>query len=212
MHRCRVAASCGWRRSRPSRPGPRTASFAPLCGYDFGRLAGVLAYLLPKFYFWHRGYDGLYGTLARTVRVIRRWNPGLSEPAAFRVVEALFGLRIGGIERLSDLEDGYPAAFFADYVPDQTRRALAAMGDPERVIPWVDVGRLPHAGDPMSTADLRRILTAAGGAGLRRFLYHNHAHLRAGEWSVIADMCGQPWEEDRPGGYVPPDGFHLLPR
>src|SRR3989442_11803628 len=42
--------------------GPRTASFAPLAGYDVARLARPLDYLLPKHYFWHRGYDGMYGS------------------------------------------------------------------------------------------------------------------------------------------------------
>lgn len=192
--------------------GPRTASFAPLCGYDFGRLAGVLDYLLPKFYFWHRGYDGLYGTLARSVQVLRAWNPDLSEPAAFQVVRALFGITITDLGSVSAMEDGFPPSFFDDYVPDQTRRAVAAMGGADRVVPWVDVGRWPHAGDPMTAGDLRRILTAGAGAGLQRFLYHNHAHLRPAEWTVMTELCGQPWEEAASDGYQPPDGLHVLPR
>jgi hypothetical protein len=59
--------------------GPRTASLAPLAGYDFGRLASILDYLLPKDYYWHRGYDGMYGTTARYVQTLVDWNPGLSE-------------------------------------------------------------------------------------------------------------------------------------
>src|SRR5205814_371224 len=42
--------------------GPRTASFGAMAGYDVARLAGPLDYLLPKHYFWHRGYDGMYGS------------------------------------------------------------------------------------------------------------------------------------------------------
>jgi hypothetical protein len=192
--------------------GPRTASFAPLCGYDFARLAGSLTYLLPKFYFWHRGYDGMVGTWARSVQALRAWNPGLSEPAAFDVVRALFGVAVAGVDSVSALEDGFPPAFFSDYVPNQTRRAIAALGDANRVVPWVDVGRLPHAGDPITAGDLRRMLTAAAGAGLRRFLYHNHAHLRPAEWVVLTELCGQPWSEAATGGFQPPDGLHVLPR
>jgi len=146
------------------------------------------------------------------VRILRAWNPGLSEAAAFQVVRAIFGIAVDGIERVSAFEDGFPPAFFSQYVRDQTRRAIAAVGDPRRVVPWVDVGRWPHSGDPMTAGDLRRILTAAGEAGLERFLYHNHAHLRAAEWTVMTEFCGEPWREDAPGGYQPPDGLHVLPR
>ena len=192
--------------------GPRTAAFAPLCGYDFARLADSLTYLLPKFYFWHRGYDGLVGTWARSVQALRAWNPGLSEPAAFAVVQLLFGSALAGVDRLGALEDGFPPAFFGDFVPNQTRRAIAAVGEAERVIPWVDVGRLPHAGDPITAGDLRRILNAAAGAGLRRFLYHNHAHLRPAEWAILTELSGEPWHEATSDGYQPPDGLHVLPR
>ena len=40
-------------------------------------------------------------------------------------------------------------------------------------------------------------------AGLQRFLFHNHAHLTAAEWAVIARLCGKPWDEN-PDGYWPP--------
>ncbi|MCH6560111.1 hypothetical protein IH799_07130, partial [candidate division KSB1 bacterium] len=53
--------------------GVRSAAFGPLCGYDFARLMHHLDYLLPKHYFWHRGNDGMYGTVARWVRQIAEW-------------------------------------------------------------------------------------------------------------------------------------------
>jgi hypothetical protein len=193
--------------------GPRTASFAPLAGYDFARLGRVLDYFMPKHYFWHRGYDGMYGTWSRSVRALSTWNPGLSEAGAFRAVRALWGVDVPGVESLSALGDGFPPSFFSHYVPDQTRRAIAATGDARRVVPWVDVGRLPHDGDPIGAGDLRRILTGAAGAGLERFLYHNHAHLGPSEWMVISELCGTPWSgpaEDA-DGYRPPDGFHVHP-
>ena len=51
-----------------------------------------------------------------------------------------------------------------------TRRALAAVSDPRKVVPWVDTGRMPHAGDPMTSGDLHRILVASEEAGLERFV------------------------------------------
>jgi hypothetical protein len=191
--------------------GPRTASFGPVAGYDFARLAEPLDYLLPKHYFWHRGYDGMYGSWARWVQALLSWNPRLSEASAFAAVRALLGIEVPGVETLAGLDDGFPPSFFESYVADQTRRAIAATGDPERVVPWVDVGRLPHDGDPIPPGDLRAILRASAAAGLRRFLYHNHAHLSPAEWGVISELCGQRWPGPGAGGYCPPDGFHIHP-
>jgi hypothetical protein len=76
--------------------------------------------------------------------------------------------------------------------------------DKDRVVPWVDAGRAPHDGDPMSAADLKQLLQAARSAGLQRFLYHHHGNLTAGEWSVISEMCGKRWDP-RQSAYRPPD-------
>jgi hypothetical protein len=80
--------------------------------------------------------------------------------------------------------------------------------DPDRVVPWVDTGRAPHDGDPMPPGDLRRLLRAAESAGLRRFLYHHHGNLTAGEWSVISELCGAPWQP-LTSDYRPPDATVL---
>jgi hypothetical protein len=37
--------------------GPRSAAFVPLCGYYFSRLAAFMELLLPKHYFFHRGFE-----------------------------------------------------------------------------------------------------------------------------------------------------------
>ena len=39
---------------------------------------------------------------------------------------------------------------FEQVVTQETRRALASVDDPERIVPWLDTGRFPHDGDPMS--------------------------------------------------------------
>ena len=173
--------------------GPRSAAFAPLCGYDLPRLATILDVLLPKHYFWHRGFDGMYGTIARYVETLTTWSPELSEGSALEMVGALFGLDFPEIHSLSDFDEGFPQAFFDQIVARETERALAAVGDPERVVPWVDAGRRPHDGDPVSAGDLGRILDASSAAGLRRFIYHHHGNLTPGEWAVISRRCGTPW-------------------
>ena len=49
------------------------------------------------------------------------------------------------------------------------RNAIRAVGgDASRVVPWLDTGRFPHDGDPMSAGDLSKLITAAHKAGLRR--------------------------------------------
>jgi len=72
------------------------------------------------------------------------------------------------------------------------------------VIGWVSSGRHPHAGDPMSSNDLYRILVASQRAGLKRFVYHPDPDLGAPEWEVISGLCGKRWKED-PQGYWPSD-------
>jgi hypothetical protein len=186
---------------------PRTATFSVLTTQDYQQMPRYFDYIFPKYYFWHRGFDGMYGTVARWVRRLGEWNPRLSEGDCFDVVKAWFGLQLPGIESLADMEMGFPDAFFSDTVASETRRALAAVGDPERVIGWVSSGRQPHAGDPMPVRDLYRILTAAQAAGLRRFLFHPAGSLGAAEWSVLSRLCGTPWQEDpaSPDGYWPSD-------
>ncbi len=184
--------------------GPRTACFAPLAGYDFARLAGCMDILLPKHYFWHRGFDGMYGTVGRWVETLVSWNPGLDDAGALAVVRALFGLELPAVENRGDLESVYPPEFFARVVAGETRRALAAVDDPERIVPWLEAGRRPHDGDPVTAGDLRRILQAAQDAGLRLFLYHHCGNLSEGEWAVMSELCGQPWNRVR-SEYRPPD-------
>ena len=173
--------------------GPRTAAFAPLCGYDFGLLADFMDILLPKHYFFHRGFDGLIGTVYRYVETLTAWNPGLRDEEALAVVQALFGLTLPAVTTRLDCEDALTPAFFAQVVTQETERALAAVDDPARIVPWVDAGRAPHDGDPMTAGHLRQLLVAAQSAGLQRFLYHHQGNLTAGEWAVMSDLCGEPW-------------------
>lgn len=196
--------------SRPVRlgVGPRSAAFAPLCGYDLARLAAFMDVLLPKHYFWHRGFDGMVGTVGRYVETLTKWNPGLSDADALAVVAALFGLELPGVRCRGDLEEAMTPAFFETIVTQETRRALAAVDDPERVVPWVDAGRAPHDGDPMSAGQLRQLLRAARSAGLQRFLYHHQGNLTAGEWAVISEECGETWHP-LSSSYCPPDELVL---
>jgi hypothetical protein len=188
--------------------GPRTAAFAPLCGYDFAALAEFIDVLLPKYYFFHRGFDGLVGTVYRYIETLTAWNPDLSDGDALAVVQVLLGLVLPGVESRYDCEDALTPEFFAHIVAQETRRALAVVADPDRIVPWVDAGRAPHDGDPVTAGQLRLMLLAAQSAGLRRFLYHHAANLTAGEWTVMSQICGEPWQPLK-STYQPPDELVL---
>jgi hypothetical protein len=184
--------------------GMRSAAFAPLCGSDFAQIAEFMDILLPKHYFWNRGFDGMVGTVYRYVETLTDWNPGLSDADALAAVNALFGLELPHVTCRSDLEDAFSPEFFEEVVTRETRRALAAVDNPNRIVPWVDTGRSPHDGDPMSPGHLRQLLSAAESAGLKHFLYHHHNNLTAGEWAVISEMCGERWNPLKTD-YRPPD-------
>ena len=191
---------------------PRTAAFSALTGQDYQQMALYFDYIFPKHYFWHRGYDGMYGTVARWVQQIAAWNPALSEADCFAVVQAWLGLELPEIHSLADMELGFPEVFFSEVVFNETQRALEAVGDDQKVVAWVSTGRSPHGGEAMTARDLHGILTASQRAGLKRFLFQPDPDLSASEWSVISGLCGNLWRQD-PEGYWPsnsamPDAFH----
>jgi hypothetical protein len=183
---------------------PRSAAFSVLTTQDYQKTHKFFDVIFPKHYYWHRGFDGMYGTIARWVATLKEWNPALTEPDCFAVVKLLFGINLPGVTKLADLENGFPDEFFDQVVFNETRRALDATGDPNKVIAWVSTGRNPHAGDPMPAHDLKRLLQASHRAGLKRFIYHPDLNLGAAEWKVISSLCGKEWRED-PTGYWPPD-------
>ena len=188
--------------------GPRTAAFALLSGCDFLALAQFMDVLLPKHYFWQRGFDGLVGTVWRYARLLCEWNPGLSDRDGLSVVQNLFGLALPEVSTIADLDTALTPQFYEQIVTQETARALAVVDDADRIVPWVDAGRFPHDGDPMSPDDLKQALESSQRMGLKRFLYHHHGNLTAGEWSVMSEMCGQRWTP-MPDGYQPPDRLEL---
>jgi len=103
---------------------PRTTAFSLLTTQDYQTTQFYFDYLFTKHYFWNRGFDGMYGTVARWVQTLREWNPSLTEADCFKVVKLWFGLQLPGIESLADLNLGFPDEFFSEVVYSETRRAL----------------------------------------------------------------------------------------
>ena len=105
--RARLTAGLPPPRTRPGggpHPGQREAGQAGR-GAPHARLlrplwlrlpatAPLFDLILPKLYLWHRGFDGMYGTVARYVETLMEWNPGLWEPEAFLAVRALLGISL----------------------------------------------------------------------------------------------------------------------
>ncbi len=104
--------------------GPRSAAFAPLCGYDFAHLAEFMDQLLPKHYFWQCGFDGYVGTVFRWVETLREWNPKVTDHDALEVVRALFGIHMPDVEGMADFESALSPEFYTQIVTLETRRAL----------------------------------------------------------------------------------------
>ena len=121
---------------------PRTASFSLLTTQDYLKIHPYFDYIFPKHYFWNRGFDGMYGTIARWVQTIGKWNPRLSEQDCFAVVKCFFGLQLPTVRTLRDLEMGFPEEFFSEVVYTETRRALDAVDDDNKVIAWVSTGAI----------------------------------------------------------------------
>ena len=197
--------------------GTRLPALAALSGHDLPANAALFDLILPKLYVWHRGVDGLYGTVHGWVTTLMSWNSGLWEAEAFAAVRALLGVALPSAEpgaapgatmaALKELDRRFPDQFFSPFMVDEVKRSLA-LGDGYawRVLPWIDAGRRPHGGDPVTADDLRRLLVAAKEGGLRYVLYHNAAHLTPAEWGALSEYCGYAWRqgEGLHGQYVPP--------
>ncbi len=78
---------------------PRTAAFSSLTGHEFGEMAEYFDYVFPKHYFWHRGNDGLYGTMARWVQQVLGLEP---DPVGGRRLRRGQGLPGAGASRGAD--------------------------------------------------------------------------------------------------------------
>ena len=183
---------------------PRITTFSSLTGQNYQQMPAYFDYIFPKHYYWHRGFDGMYGTIARWVEKFCQWNPSLTEADGFQLIKSLFGLDLPGVNSLMDLEMGFPDEFFSEVVYNETQRALAAIQDVDKAIFWVSTGRAPHAGDAMPARDLAGILKATKEAGAERFLFHPDPDPSPSEWSIISGMCGNQWRQSR-DGYWPPD-------
>ena len=126
----------------------RAASFSLLTTQDTLKIHSSFDYIFPKHYFWNRGFDGMYGTVARWVKTLGKWNPGLTEQDCFAVVKCFLGLQLPTVHTLADLEMGFPDEFFSEVVYTETRRVLDAVDDDDKVIAWVSTGAIRTPATP----------------------------------------------------------------
>ena len=177
---------------------PRSAAWSSLCGYDYGRLGDVLDVMLCKHYFWHREFDGLYGTVARYVQTLHRMEsrsdrarrpPICQRPLRHRAARHRNPTRLRSRFRPSSSR---PSSCVRPSVP---------------LRPWVTTpsawcpGWMPAASRTMASPSPPRSRPhARGGPGCRpvRFLYHHHGNLTPGEWAVISARCGPALAKHHP--------------
>ena len=69
-------------------------------------------FLLPKHYFFQRGFDGFLGTVYRYSQTLLEWNPGISVADTLDVVQALFGIVLPGVgDDMLDFESALSPEF-----------------------------------------------------------------------------------------------------
>ena len=76
--------------------GPRSAVFSGMTALDFHAWDQIVDVLLVKHYFWHRGFDGMYGTVARWIGQIQEWNPASDRTGLLCGTESVAGCRFAG--------------------------------------------------------------------------------------------------------------------
>jgi hypothetical protein len=74
---------------------------------DYQKMHGFFDCIFPKHYYWHRGFDGMYGTVARWVQTLKDWNPAFTEQDCFAVVKVLFGLEFPKVNSLADIRGAH---------------------------------------------------------------------------------------------------------
>ena len=164
--------------------GPRLPAFAPLTGYNFGRLQGIVDFQCPKLYFWQHGIDGLKGTLYRYAKTFCEWNPGLTEQEALDRVRELFALWVPGAGRLADLDAALPPEFFEQVALSEIFKMRERMSDVSRIRPWMG---LHHGGVRMDSRELEHLLQTVEQGGLTTLIYWHYNDITASDWRVIKD-------------------------
>lgn len=109
------------------------------------------------------------------------------------------------IEEWADFDRLITPEFLAGLVDAELGAAASAVGDRAQLVPWIDRGRAPHDGDPITAAHLEQILCHTDAAGVERFLYFNATKVTEADWSVISRQCGTPWQPPSGDGWRPPD-------
>lgn len=184
---------------------PRTPALGPTAGYDYRRVAEIMDVVMTKLYYWQRGYDGLVGTAWRWASTLTAWNPGLSVRDACQVTRMIFGDAMPVVDELIDFDRLLTPEYLYDLTRLEAGRAAAAIGDRAGHVPWVDSGRAPHDGDPLTAAHLDATLRAGRDVGVDQFTYFNSTNLTAADWTVLSHHCGTEWHPSDTPEWYPPD-------
>ncbi|MCY3766441.1 MAG: hypothetical protein OXH06_13575 [Gemmatimonadetes bacterium] len=165
--------------------GPRLPAFAPLTGYNFGRLAEIVDFQCPKLYFWQHGIDGLKGTVYRWAKTLCAWNPGITEPEALDRVRELFALWVPGAGCLADLDAPLPPEFFEQVALSEINKMRERLGDVSRIRPWMG---LHHGGVRMDSGELEHLLQTVEQGGLTTLIYWHYNDMTESDWRVVQEL------------------------
>lgn len=72
--------------------------------------------------------------------------------------------------------------------------SLTAANGRARIVSWVDAGRAPHDGDPLTTRHLKAVLTAAKDAGIAHADFFNSTNLTEADWTMLSHHAGHEWD------------------
>jgi hypothetical protein len=110
----------------------------------------------------------------------------MSEELSLKLVYAIFGFTLPGVNRLDDLGKPLSGAFFTGTVAGEISKALLRAGDPGRIRPWVG---LHHGGIRMDASEMRPILDAMMAGGLRSYIHWHYSDMQPVEWEVVRSAC-----------------------
>jgi hypothetical protein len=154
--------------------GPRLPSWARITGCSLKTISRVTDFQAPKVYLWKGGFDGYYGTLARYVDFVMSNNPDLPGDLVLQVLYRLLGIEMPDVRAVGALQKEFPQSYFDVTLVGEIKKIEADVGSLENIVPYVEVGPHPHAGEPISNDELRSIVAAMQRAGLSRFIHYWH--------------------------------------
>lgn len=154
--------------------GPRLPTWARITGCSLKSISQVTDFQAPKIYLWKGGFDGYYGTLQRCADYLLTANPELPEEACLSLLFRILGIEMPDIRTVADLQKPFPSSYFEVTLANELRKIRADVADLDAIVPYVQTGPNPHAGEPMVSSELEQIIETMQDEGFTRFIHYWH--------------------------------------